>query len=569
MTSRSLPVLEFLPPTAAAGSPRAAASAVDERVAEFRPEDQALPRFWIWTLGCQMNRSDSEEMAGRLQAAGCAEAAGLESADLIVINTCAIREAAEAKVIGRQGALAALRTVNPALRIVLTGCAVRERDRAGLQRRFPAVDLFLRPDEEPELVERLGLASAQGPVGLDAPPGEPGPGHVGVPAAPRTASTTLVKGVPVSAADHLAGSRADAVASGAVRRESGVTAWLPIIYGCDKTCTYCIVPFSRGPERSRPFDAVLDEARRLGAAGYLEITLLGQNVNSYGHDLPAEARFAHVAEERRAGRRIDRASRPDLAELIRAIDAIRAADGRPAIPRLRFVTSHPWDLSDRLIEAMAESPSVCAALHLPVQSGDDDVLHRMGRQYTIAHYEERLRRIREAIPGIAVSTDVIVGFCGETEAQFDATLHLLETIRYEQVFAAAYSPRPGTPATRLVDDVPPAVKKERLNRLLAIQEEIGFARNRARIGSIASVLVDSLERPRTHDHDEEGAAGEPPTLAGRDPFAGPLPDGWVRLAGRSRENRLVHLAGPATLVGGIVDVRIEAAGPYSLRGILA
>ena len=567
MTSRHLPVLDLAPPAVAPDGPRPAAAAADERVAEFRPGDQALPRFWVWTLGCQMNKSDSEEMAGRLLATGCAEAPGMEAADLIVINTCAIREAAEAKVIGRQGALAALKAANPALRVVLTGCAVRERDRAGLRRRFPAVDLFLRPDEEPELVERLGLASAQGPVGMGSGNGAPNPPGSAV--APRTAATTVVKGVAVSAADHLAGSRADAVASGAVRRESAVAAWLPIIYGCDKTCTYCIVPFSRGPERSRPFEEVVDEARALAAAGYREITLLGQNVNSYGHDLPAEARFAHVAEARRAGRQIDRASRPDLAELIRAIDALRGPDGGLAVPRLRFITSHPWDLSDRLVDAMAEAPSVCAALHLPVQSGDDEVLHRMGRQYSIAHYEERLGRIRAAIPGIAVSTDVIVGFCGETEAQFASTLRLLKTIRYEQVFAAAYSPRPGTPATRLPDDVPAAVKKERLNRLLALQEEIGFARNRERLGSVASVLVDTLERPRGHDHAEEGDEPPPPTLAGRDPFAAPLPDGWVRLAGRSRENRLVHLAGPAAIVGSIVDVRIQAVGPYSLRGVLA
>ena len=576
MTSRLLPVLELVPPTVAPDGPRLAAAAADARVAEFRPADQALPRFWVWTLGCQMNRSDSEEMAGRLLAAGCAEAPGMDAADLIVINTCAIREAAEAKVIGRQGALAALKAANPALRVVLTGCAVRERDRAGLRRRFPAVDLFLRPDEEPELVARLGLASAQGPVGLGSGTGA----RMGTPiasasaAVPRTAATTIVKGVAVSAADHLAGSRADAVASGAVRRDSAVAAWLPIIYGCDKTCTYCIVPFSRGPERSRPFDEVVDEARALAAAGYREITLLGQNVNSYGHDLPAEARFAHVAEARRAGQRIDRASRPDLAELIRAMDALRDPAGVPAVPRLRFITSHPWDLSDRLVDAMAGAPSVCEALHLPVQSGDDEILRRMGRQYTVAHYEERLGRLRGAIPGIAVSTDVIVGFCGETEAQFAATLRLLETIRFEQVFAAAYSPRPGTPATQYPDDVTVAVKKERLNRLLAFQEVIGFARNRERLGSVASVLVDTLERPRSHAHhdeaDEPGVDPPPRTaLAGRDPFGVPLPDGWVRLAGRSRENRLVHLAGPAALVGSIVDVRIEAAGPYSLRGILA
>jgi tRNA-2-methylthio-N6-dimethylallyladenosine synthase len=169
-----------------------------------------------------------------------------------------------------------------------------------------------------------------------------------------------------------------------------------------------------------------------------------------------------------------RRGRPDLAELIRAIDALPGDDGRPAIPRLRFVTSHPWDLSDRLVAAMAECPSVCQALHLPVQSGDDAVLHRMGRQYSIAHYRERLERIRDAVPGIAVSTDVIVGFCGETDAQHEATLELLRAVRYDQVFAAAYSPRPGTPATRLVDDVPADVKRERLNGLLALQETIGF-----------------------------------------------------------------------------------------------
>ncbi len=556
MTARELPVLEILPPTPGSAGPRAPAEARDERTTQFRPESQALPRFWVWTLGCQMNRSDSEEMAGRLLAAGCAEAPSMEAADLVVINTCAIREAAEAKVVGRQGVLGSLKARNAGMRVVLTGCAVRERDRAGLARKFPAVDLFLRPDEEPELVERLGLASAQGPVGLG----------------PATSATTLVKGIPVSAADHLAGSRATALDHGAVRRESGVAAWLPIIYGCDKTCTYCIVPFSRGPERSRPFDDVVAEAGALAATGYREVTLLGQNVNSYGHDLPAEERFGGAREERWAGRRLDRSGRPDLAELVRAIDAIRDADGRPAIPRLRFVTSHPWDLSDRLIAAMAACSSMCEALHLPVQSGDDAVLRRMGRQYSVAHYRERLERIREAVPGIAVSTDVIVGFCGETDAQHEATLDLLRAVRYDQVFAAAYSPRPGTPATRLPDDVPAAVKRERLNRLLAVQEAIGFERNQERLGSTASVLVDAVAHARAHDHDDEapeGRAARAPTLVGEDPFARPMPAGSVRLSGRSRENKLVHLPGPPELVGRIVDARIVGAGPYSLRGVLA
>ena len=558
MSTRELPVLEITPPLASAGAPWTAAEPIDARLTEYRLEDQALPRFWVWTLGCQMNRSDSEEMAGRLVAAGCAEASSMDVADLVVINTCAIREAAEAKVIGRQGVLRTLKASRPGMRVVLTGCAVRERDRAGLARRFPAVDLFLRPDEEPELVERLGLSSAQGSVGISS-------------ALPATAATTLVNGIAVSAADHLPGSRAAAVGEGALRRDSSVAAWIPIIYGCDKTCTYCIVPFSRGPERSRPFDEILAEARALVEAGYREITLLGQNVNSYGHDLPTEARFGHAVEERWAGRRIDRTGRPDLAELIRAVDALRDDDNRPAIPRLRFITSHPWDLSNRLIAAMASCPSVCESLHLPVQSGDDAVLRRMGRQYSIAHYRERLDRIRAIVPGIAVSTDVIVGFCGETQEQFEATLDLLREVRYDQVFAAAYSPRPGTPATRLADDIPADVKRERLNALLRVQERIGFERNREHLGGLASVLVDAVARPRAHDHHDapQGRSAGARALAGEDPFARPLPDGVARLFGRSRENKLVHLPGSPDLVGQIVEARIVGAGPYSLRGELA
>ena len=536
---RALPVLDAAAPTAAAS--RAPAPAQDPRLTEYAPDPLALPRFHVWTLGCQMNRSDSEEMAGRLLAAGCQEAPGMDEADLVVINTCAIREGAEQKVIGRQGHLARLKAARPGMRVVLTGCSVREAERAGLRRRYPAVDVFLRPDEEPELVDRLGLASAQGLIG-QVPAGAAGAGAVGT-----VGTVTSVHGTVVGAADALAGTRRVAVGQGTVARGSAVSAWLPIIYGCDKTCTYCIVPFSRGPERSRPFDDIVEEARTLAAAGYREVTLLGQNVNSYGHDLPPEPRFAHVDTERWAGRRLDLAGRPDLAELIRAVDGIRTDDGQPAIPRLRFVTSHPWDLSDRLIAALAECPSVCEHLHLPVQSGDDAVLRRMGRQYTIEHYRERLERIRAAVPGITVSTDVIVGFCGETDEQYEHTLELLQAVRYDQVFAAAYSPRPGTPATRLEDDVPADVKRERLNGLLAVQERIGLERNHAWLDRTVEVLVDTVTPPRSHDHDGAASAGG-------------------GLAGRTRGNKLVHLAGTPELLGREVTVRIEHAGPYALRG---
>src|SRR6187551_2355835 len=354
MATRMLPVLNV-------AAAHRSAPAVDQGLAEFATDDLALPRFHVWTLGCQMNHSDSEEMAGALQAAGCAEADSLESADLIVINTCAIREAAEQKVIGRMGHLAALKAANPGLRVVMAGCSVRENNRSTLQRRFPAVDLFLRPDEEPELVDRLGLASAQGAIGA-------------------VGTTTTVGRTVVGAADKLSGTRARAIGEGTVARGSAISAWLPIIYGCDKTCTYCIVPFSRGPERSRPFDDIVDEARALAAAGYREVTLLGQNVNSYGHDLAPDARFAQVTEERWAGRQLDRHGRPDLAELIRAIDSLRTSDGRPAVGR----------------RPAADGPPVHHRA-LP-RAADPDPRGRPGHHDLDGHHRRLLRRDRGAVP---------------------------------------------------------------------------------------------------------------------------------------------------------------------------
>jgi tRNA-2-methylthio-N6-dimethylallyladenosine synthase len=553
MTLRPADALAPLSVRHIAMAPPAAAPAVDDAVAEFRPGLHETPSFFVWTLGCQMNQSDSEEMAGQLLAVGCERSDSMERADLIVINTCAVREHAEAKVIGRQGQLAELKRAKPGLRVVLTGCGVRESERAGLARRFPAVDMFLRPDEEPELALRLGLVSAQAPIGLQGA---------------ATAATTVVSGRAVSAADHLAPNRATALAEGRVARSSTISAWLPIVYGCDKTCTYCIVPFSRGPERSRPFDDIVAEARTVAETGYAELTLLGQNVNSYGHDLPAEERFGHICTERSTGRKLDLEGRPDLAELLRTIDGIRGTDGRPAIPRLRFITSHPWDLSDRLIEAMAECPSVCEHLHLPIQSGDDAMLQRMGRQYTVAHYAERLARIREAVPGIAISTDVIVGFCGETDAQFQATLRVLDEIRYDTVFAAAYSPRPGTPALRLADDVPAAVKRERLNELLARQEAVGLERNRDWLDRDVEVLVERITpRKRAADTGPVAADEDAPDASLHVPgLYGAAGEGSVALAGRTRHNKLVHLSGDPALVGRAVTVRIDFAGPFALRG---
>jgi tRNA-2-methylthio-N6-dimethylallyladenosine synthase len=341
-----------------------------------------------------------------------------------------------------------------------------------------------------------------------------------------------------------------------VARADRVRAWVPIIYGCDKTCTYCIVPYSRGPERSRPFDDVLAEAATLADAGVAEVTLLGQNVNSWGHDLPSEARFADVRTARALGRRLPLDGRPDLAALLRSIDGLRRPDGSGGIPRLRFLTSHPWDLSPRLIEAMADCPTVCEHLHLPVQSGDDAVLHRMGRQYTVARYLDLVARLRAAIPDIALTTDVIVGFCGETEPQFQRTLDLLRETRFDAVFAAAFSPRPGTPAARLPDDVPPGVKRRRLNELLALQETIGLERNRAWLGRSVEVLVEEERPRRVHSHDDQGGPTEAPSPE----------DAFPRLAGRTRQHVLVHFDGDAELIGRFVPVRVTHAGPYALAG---
>ena len=284
-------------------------------------------------------------------------------------------------------------------------------------------------------------------------------------------------------------------------------------------------------------------------------------MNSYGHDLPAEPRFADVRAARALGRDLPLDGRPDIAALLRAIDALRAPDGSPAIPWLRFITSHPWDLGERLIAAIAECESVCEHLHLPVQAGDDLVLRRMGRQYTVDAYLGLVERLRAAVPGIALTTDVIVGFCGETDAQFESTLELLRTVRYDGVFAAAFSPRPGTPASRLPDDVPPDEKRRRLNALLDLQEGISLERHRDWIGRTTEVLVESV-RPARGDHHHDGADDE------AEPLATAI-DRSDQLTGRNRQGRLVHLPGDPTLVGRRVAVTIERAGPYALVGRLA
>ena len=489
-------------------------------------------------------------MAGRLLAAGCTEAPSIEAADLVVINTCAIREAAEQKVIGRLGVLRAAQGGEPGAPRGPDRLCRRERERRGLRSPLPG----RRPLPAPR---RGAGAGRPARAGL-------GPGADRARAGDRRNDRRRRRGRPRRTTCR---GRAAAVEAARVRRESAAAAWLPIIYGCDKTCTYCIVPFSRGPERSRPFDEIVDEARSLAAPGYREVTLLGQNVNSYGHDLPAEPRFADVDERTLARPTARPRGRPDLAALLRAIDALRTADGAPGIPRLRFVTSHPWDLTDRLIDAMADCPSVCEHLHLPVQSGDDAVLRRMGRQYTVDALPRAPRADPRGDPGHRLTTDVIVGFCGETDAQFEATLDLLREVGYDQVFAAAFSPRPGTPATRLADDVPAAEKRRRLNALLAVQEAIGLERNQRWLGRDDGGPRRPVARPRAHDHE-----AEPPTSRRAAPLGGGGPLRRTAAAGRPPHRPIAREqarapAGPAELVGQLVDVADRRRRPVRLRGI--
>ena len=471
-----------------------------------------------------MNRSDSEEMAGRLLQAGCEEAETLESADLIVINTCAIREGAEQKVIGRQGQLARLKAANPGLRVVLTGCSVREPDRAGLRRRYPAVDLFLRPDEEPELVDRLGLASAQAPAGQSG----------------RWARSARR---PWSAA-RRSGSRTASPAPaparsgrGRVARGSAIGAWLPIIYGCDKTCTYCIVPFSRGPERSRPFDDIVDEARALAAAGYREVTLLGQNVNSYGHDLAPEPRFGHVDAERWAGRRLDLARpagprRADPRHRRPAHERRRAGDRAPALRdvapvgpvrpahrragrlRSRLRAPPPAGPVRRRRGAAPDGPPVHDRA-LP-RAARPDPRGRPGHRGLDRRHRRVLRRDRGAV---------------RVDAGAARGRPLRPGLRGRVLAAAGHARRRSSPTT-----CRPDVKRRRLNELLALQEGIGLERNRAWLGREVEVLVDAIvaaARPRA-------------TTTATDGIAAPA---VPSLSGRTRGNKLVHLAGAAELVG--------------------
>ena len=413
-------------------------------------------KYHIWTIGCQMNEADSRAVTDELELRGYRPTRSPAEADVILLNTCVVRASAEMKAIGRLSSLRPVKQRRPDAVLAVMGCLVGEED-GELCARFPFVDLFLRPSHPAPLFALLDERDHARQHG-DYPP-------------------------------------------------APVAAYLPISYGCDHHCTYCIVRLRRGTQQSRSIEEILGEAQQLVARGAREITLLGQNVDAYGTDLP---------------------DRPDLADLLAAVHDIEG------LARLRFLTSHPSDMGPRIIEATARLPKVCEHLEIPVQAGSDSLLRRMGRPYSVAGYRELIRCIRDTIPGVSLGTDVIVGFCGETEAEYAGTRALVEEMRFDVVHIAAYSERPGTPAERLDDDVPPDVKEARRKDLVELQTRIATKINAPLPGQTIEALVEDRMRGR-----------------------------W---RGRTRNSKLVFFEDDADLRGALVDVQITWAGPWSLIG---
>ncbi|HXN10262.1 MAG TPA: tRNA (N6-isopentenyl adenosine(37)-C2)-methylthiotransferase MiaB [Steroidobacteraceae bacterium] len=436
-------------------------------------------RYYIKTFGCQMNEYDSARMADVLRVnVGLSATDDPEAADVLLMNTCSVREKAQEKVFSLLGEWRALKARRPELIIGVGGCVASQEGEAILAR-APCVDLVFGPQTIHRLPQMIEQLRSQGRAVVD------------------------VSFPEIEKFDLLPAPRAE-----------GSRAYVSVMEGCSKYCSFCVVPYTRGDEVSRPFESVLAEVLALARQGVGEIVLLGQNVNAYDGPM---ADGAHV----------------DLATLIHHVAAV------PGVQRIRFTTSHPMHFGDSLVEAYAHVPQLASHLHLPVQSGSDRILALMKRGYTSLQYRERLRAVRAVRPGIAISTDFIVGFPGETESDFAATLRLATEMQLDQSYCFLYSRRPGTPAASLPDDVPLSVKQQRLARLQARLDAQALEISRTMIGSLQRVLVER--------HASRGA-GE--------------------LAGRTENNRWVNFPGPASLLQRFVEVRITEARPHSLRGIV-
>jgi tRNA-2-methylthio-N6-dimethylallyladenosine synthase len=432
-------------------------------------------RYLIRTFGCQMNEHDSERIAGLLESGGMTETRTADDAEVVVLNTCAVRENADNRLYGNLGRLREVKLRNPRMRIVVAGC-LAQKDRGQIQRRAPWVDVVVGTYALPYILNLLERAEREGPQ-MDV----------------REYTELFPSALPA-------------------RREVRHHAWVSVSVGCDNKCTFCIVPLVRGPQRSRPLGEILAEVQGLVRDGVLEVTLLGQNVNTYGRDLtvPGSPR------------------KPQFASLLRAVNGVEG------IRRIRFTSPHPHDFTPDVIEAMAECDSVCEHIHFPLQSGSDRILRLMRRSYRSARYLEWLGRIREAIPEIGVTTDIIVGFPGETEEDFLATLEVVEEARFDAAYTFQYSPRPGTVAAGFDEQVPKEVVQDRFDRLVELQERISLEKSRALEGHVVEVLVEG--------HGKKGG-----------------------LQGRTRTNRVVNFNGPAS-PGEFVPVRVERGHPHHLTG---
>lgn len=386
-------------------------------------------KYFTITYGCQMNESDTERINGQLAELGYTEAAAMEDADVIIMNTCSIRQNAEEKVYGKMGEIKKLKAKNPHLLLGIMGCMAQENKKK-LIARMPLIDFVLGPYHIHDLKEVV---------------------------------TELREGASHIVRTEMNPERVKDYSELRASRKSHIFAWVPIMQGCNKFCTYCIVPYVRGRQTSRTVEDIVREAETLAAEGYKEITLLGQNVNSYGLDF-------------RDG--------TDFSTLIRALDKVGG------IERIRYMTSHPRDMTFAMVDAMAESPKVARQMHLPVQHGHNEMLRRMNRGYTIEHFMELLSYVREKMPDITVTTDLITGFPGETEEMHQATLRLLEEAQFDSAYTFIYSPRQGTPAARMEDQVPEEVKKRRLQELMETENAISLRKNEAMVGKTYTIIVE-------------------------------------------------------------------------------
>ena len=453
--------------------------------------------YKIITFGCQMNEHDSEVISGMLTQRGYTEAAGEEmrNTDIVIINTCSIRENADKRFFGTLGQLKKIKLANPNFTVCVCGCMMQqEHITKKLRQSYPWVDVIFGTHnihEFPDMLEEMFQRRSTG----------------------EEWTVNQIRSSREFRVDRVYRDSDRIVEGLPAKRLFGHKSFVNIMYGCNNFCTYCIVPYTRGREKSRRPEDIIAEVKALAADGVKEVTLLGQNVNSY------------------RGVSADSGNEWDFADLIYALNEVEGLE------RIRFMTSHPKDLSDKLIAAFAECDKLCNYIHLPVQAGSSSVLRRMNRKYTREQYLELVRKLREAVPGIAISTDIIVGFPGETEEDFCETLSLAEEIQYDSAFTFLYSPRRGTPAADYENQIPEDVKHERFNRLVDVMNRGSKARNAAFVGRVCRVLVD-----------------------------GPDKKSSGILNGRTEEFKLVDFEGPEELIGSMVDVEITASNTFSLQG---